>query len=77
MDSKEILLKILDEQGVKSLIIDDVLDGIVKAKLDELVLDTENTLDDSLVEMIYPMVKAAVSDWLQSQIDELNPPPAA
>lgn len=71
MDPKVILLKLLDEQGLKDFVLVDVLDGIVKKKLDELVLSSDNALDDALLAMIYPVVKDAVAKILDEQLAKL------
>lgn len=77
LDPKEIAAKLLDEEGLRSFLGDDILDGVIKVKLDELVESSENSLDDAIVEMIYPVVKAAVMDYIDGKLNELQPDPAA
>jgi len=72
LDAKAIALKIIDEEGLKSLLLVDVADGVIKAKLDELVQSSENSLDDALVAMIYPLVRDAVEQFLDEKIAELQ-----
>lgn len=72
LDAKVALLKVLDEQGVKSLLLDDIADGVIKVKLDELVASSENTLDDALAAMIYPVVREAIGGFLDEKIAELQ-----
>lgn len=73
LDPKTVLLKVIDEQGVLSLVGDDLLDGVVKAKLEEIVKDTSNSYDDMLVTMVYPLVKDAVMTFLNDKLAELQP----
>lgn len=72
MDAKKVALKLIDEEGLKAFLLDDVLDGIVKAKLDELTQSTEITLDDAVVAMVYPIVRDAVSKYIDEQIAKLS-----
>lgn len=72
LDPKVIAAKLIDEAGLKSFVMDDVLDGIVKAKLDELVLDTDNSLDDALVNMLYPIIRDAVAKYIDEQLAKLG-----
>lgn len=72
MDPKKILLKVIDEDGLLELISVDLLDGVVKKKLDELAASSDNSLDDALVAMIYPLVKEQVVKFLKEKIDELK-----
>jgi len=65
---KELVLKYVDIQG---LAIEGILEGLVFKKLDELVLDSENKLDDALVEMIKPSVKAYVAEKLAEKLAEM------
>lgn len=76
MDYKSVLSKLIDEKGLMSLIMDDVLEGVVKKKLDELVLDSENKLDDALVGMIYPILKEEMEKFLSEKMAELLAPEA-
>jgi len=73
LDPKLIAAKLLDEEGLKSFVADDILDGVIKTKLDELVASSENSLDDALAEMIYPVVKSAVMDYINAKLAELQP----
>ena len=68
MDIKAILLKRID---LKGLLVEDILAGIVKAKLDELVAKTDNTLDDALVAMIYPELLKALEKFVDEKLAEL------
>lgn len=69
MDIKAMLLNRIDLEG---LIIEDVLRGIVKKKLDELVADSSNTLDDALVAMIYPEIEKAAARELKELLDKFR-----
>lgn len=72
MNAKEIIFKLIDEEGLTSLVVDDLMDSVVKNKLDELVLKTDNALDNALVEMIYPLVRAEVVKFLSEQLASLQ-----
>lgn len=67
MDIKEILADIIDEDGLKRLVLEKLMDEVIKGKLDELVQKSDNTLDDALVSMIYPLLREEVS----KQVDKL------
>lgn len=71
LDPKAIAAKLIDEEGLKSFIAEDLLDGVVKAELDKLVLKTDNSLDDALVSMIFPIVKDAVMKFVDEKLAEL------
>lgn len=72
MDVKSVLIKLIDEEGLKSFILVDLLDGKLKAKLDELVLASDNKLDDSLVALIYPMLRDVADKFLAEQLGKLQ-----
>lgn len=73
MDIKEILADIIDEDGLKKLALEKLMDGIVKAKLDELVQKSDNTLDDALVSMIYPLLRDEVAKQLDKLMEKAAP----
>ena len=68
MDFKKL---IADNVNFKGLIIEGILDGVVKAKLDELVLASDNSLDDALVAMIYPEIKKAAEKYVEDLVAKL------
>lgn len=72
MSAKEVLFKVLDEEGLKSLLLDDILDGKVKAKLDEMVADSENSLDDALLAMVYPVIREEAAKFLDEKLAALQ-----
>ena len=65
MDLKEILAKRVD---LKGLVMEDIYDGLIVKKLDELAKDSENTLDDALLAMIEPILR----DYLEKELDKLS-----
>ena len=69
---RDVIFKLLDEEGLKSFILEDTLDGRVKVKLDELVASSENTLDDALLAMIYPVVRQEIADYLDEKLAALQ-----
>jgi hypothetical protein len=68
MSAKEVLFKILDEEGLKSVILEDLMDGQLKAKLDELVASSENSIDDALVAMVYPLLREEAAKFLDEKL---------
>lgn len=72
MDAKKIILKLIDEQGLMSFVKDDLFDGVVLAKLQELAKKTDNSLDDALVAMIYPIMKDSVVKVLEAELEKLK-----
>lgn len=67
MDIKEVLLKRID---IKGLLVEDLMEGIIKSELDKLVAKTDNTLDDALVAMIYPEMVKAVEAFIDEKLME-------
>jgi len=72
MTLKEAIIKVIDEEGLAELVGVDLMDGVVKKKLDELVLDTNNSIDDALVAMIYPIIKDAVMKFITTELGKLK-----
>lgn len=77
MDYKEIIAEVLDEEGLKRLALEKLMDEIVKGKLDELVQESSNTLDDALLAMIYPVVRDEVEKQIDKLFEKMAPEPAA
>lgn len=75
MDYKSALSKVIDEQGLVSLICDDLMDGVIKAKLDELVQKSDNSLDDAIVAMVYPIVRDEAKKFIEAQLAKMAPEP--
>lgn len=73
---KEILGKVLECIDVEKLVGEVVLEEIIYAKIDELVADSANTLDDSIAAMLKPLLKKAVVDYLVELIADLKKEPA-
>lgn len=69
MDYKAVLLKRVD---LKGLVIEDILQGLVKAKLDEIVKDSSNSFDDMLMTFVYPEIEKAVVKWADEQLAKLQ-----
>ena len=74
MRTKEILTTLIDEEGFLRLVGDELLDKVIKGKLDELAKSTDTAIDDAMVAMIYPPLKAAVMDYLSGKAEELSAP---
>lgn len=64
MDLKSALLKIIDEEGLKEVILVEVMDGMLKPKLEEFAKDSSNPYDDALVAMLYPILREGVKAGL-------------
>jgi len=75
LDIKTALFKVIDEKGLVSLVVDDVLDGVIHAKLKELAAGTDTSVDDALVATVYPMLRQAAVDFLAAKLSELAPKP--
>ena len=73
IDVKAIIAKRLD---LKGLLVEDVMQGIIKAKLAEIVADSSNKFDDALFNMVYPELEKAAADAVQKLIDDLLAPEA-
>lgn len=69
MEWKEVLVKRVD---VKGLLVEDVLRGVVKAKLEEIVKDTSNPFDDSLMTFVYPLLEEAVAKAIDELVAKAN-----
>ena len=72
MSAKEVLFKILDEEGLKSVVLEDLMDNVLKAKLDELAAGTENSIDDALVAMVYPLLREEAQKFLDEKLAALQ-----
>jgi hypothetical protein len=69
MDWKEVLVKRVD---VKGLLVEDVLRGLIKGKLEEIVKDTSNPFDDSLLTFVYPLLEEAVAKAVDELVEKAN-----
>lgn len=67
MDLKEAAVARFAEP-MKAFLAEDLLAGVIKQKLDELVADSSNTYDDALVGLLYPMLEDAIKE----QLDKLH-----
>jgi len=65
----EVVLKRVD---LKGLLIEDLLVGVVEAKLKELAAKSDNSLDDALLAMIMPELKKSVSELVDSELAKLS-----
>lgn len=72
MDGKELAAVVLKRVDVKGLLVEDVLRGVVKAKLEQIVQDTTNTFDDAMFAMVYPLLEDAVVKWLDAELAKLQ-----
>ncbi len=73
MGKDEIIALLLKRIDVKSLVIEDLL-GLIFKKIDDLVKDSENKLDDALAAIIKPQIKAYLELELSSKIDSFLKP---
>ena len=58
MNVKEVILKYV-KVDLKGLLVDYVMEVVVKAKLEAIVKDTSNPYDDMMLAYVYPMLKDA------------------
>lgn len=72
LDVKKSLLKVIDEDGLVSFIGDDILAGVIKAKLQEIVADTSTPFDDMAFNYVYPKLEEAVMAYLIKEINEFK-----
>ena len=56
MDLKELILKHIDAEGF----VQDVLEQAVEPKLAAFVADTKNTIDDSVYNVAWPLIKSMI-----------------
>lgn len=67
MEKDQIIAMLLKRIDIKGLIVEDVIDGLVKEKLDELADKTETPLDDTIVTFIVP----ELSKYVGGKLDEV------
>lgn len=68
-DVKTVLLKRVD---LKGLVIEDVLQGVLKPVLEKFVKDTGNPYDDALEAMLYPVIEQALTKFVEDQLAALK-----
>lgn len=73
MDLVQILLKRVDAKG---LLLEDLFDGVLMARLQEVVDSTDNSLDNSVKELLEPVLRSALEKWLDDKMAELQAPGA-
>jgi len=66
MDKAQVKALVLAHVDLKGLAVDGILEGLVFAKIDQLVADSASKLDDKMAEMLKPLIK----DYVSSKIDE-------
>ena len=69
---KELLADILKYINVRAILDEVVFEKLIYAELDKLVLDSANTLDDSLAAMLKPILKTAVLDYVDAELKKLQ-----
>lgn len=72
MEKEEILRDVLKYVNVKELIGELVIEKLIFTKIDELVLSSENKLDDGLAAILKPQLKQLVLDGLDAKLKELS-----
>lgn len=68
----ELLLKVLSRIDVRALLIEDLLVGLIYKKIDELVLDSENTIDDAMAQMLKPLLQKELDKFIVSYLEGLK-----
>ena len=71
MDIKEAAIKRFAEP-LRGFLVEDILAGAIKEKLDEVVADTSNPYDNAMVDLLYPMLQKAVADKLDELVAGLK-----
>lgn len=69
MDGKEIGAILLKRVDVKGLICEDIMLGMVKEKLEEIVKDSSNAFDDAAFQMLWPLLEKGVSEGLDKLLE--------
>lgn len=68
MEKEELLKEILKYIRIEELVGDVLFDKLIFAKIDELVADTDNTLDNALAEMMKPIIKEFALEKLREAL---------
>lgn len=71
MDLKQAALSRLGEP-LKDFLVQDVMVGVIKVKLDEFVKDSSNTYDDALVSLLWPILEKAIVDAADKGLESLK-----
>ncbi len=77
MDWKEVAQLLIDEEGLKKLALEKLMDEVIKGKLDELVQKSDNTLDDALAAIVYPVLREEIEKQIDKLLGKMEPEPAA
>jgi len=64
MDKEVLIAMILKRIDVKGILVEDILNGVIYKKIDELVLKSDNTLDDAIAAMLKPLLSAEVDKYV-------------
>lgn len=67
----QVLASVMANMNVPGLV-EDLLDEVLRDALKEVVADTQNTLDDSILEVAYPLITPILKRRLQEKWDELK-----
>jgi len=71
MNVKDVLLKYV-KVDLKGLLIDWLLETVIKVKLDAIVKDSSNPYDDMLLSYVYPLLKDASVKAVDGLEDKLG-----
>lgn len=72
MNGKEIGAMLLKRIDVKGLLIDDLMVGFVKEKLEEVVANSDNKFDDSAMAMLWPLLEKAMRDGADKLLESVE-----
>lgn len=72
MDAKQIGQMLLNRIDVKGLLIDDLMVGFVKEKLEKVVADSANSFDDAALAMLWPLLEKAMRDGADKLIEKVE-----
>jgi hypothetical protein len=74
MNRQEIFALLLNRIDLKGLLINDLLDVVLKGALDKMVQDSSNPYDDLAVAALYPPLKKALEEQLVKLLADLVKP---
>lgn len=72
MDAKSFGKALLKRVDVRGLVVEDLMLGLVKAKLEEIVKDSSNSFDDAAFAMVWPMLEKGVKEGLDALLKQVE-----
>lgn len=72
IDVKKAILKVVDEQGLKSLVLDDLVDGELKPEFDKLVAQIPFAPIQELIKPLFAVGRGALEAAIDKKLAELQ-----